>query len=60
MISCSESYCEPNFQLLKNKFLCFAQNVFLVNPHQLGQTFGNVYKSFDEYPIIITQGFKSS
>jgi len=56
MISHSESECEPNFQLLKNKFLCFAQNVLLVNFHQLGHTFDNVYKYFDEYPIIITQG----
>jgi hypothetical protein len=33
------------FNYLKGMFLCFSPNVFLFNPHELDQRFGNVVKS---------------
>jgi len=48
---------DSNFQFMICLFMCLTQYVFLVNMNicQLGQRFGILAKSFDIYPIIITQ-----
>lgn len=49
---------ELGFQLLKNLFLCFTQNVLLVDLYQPSHKFGSGNKSFNEFLVAITQALK--
>jgi hypothetical protein len=53
---------ESNFEFMICLFMCFTQDVLIVNMNicQLGQRFGIFARSFDIYPIIITQAQESS